>query len=154
MKRIFLASLTVFSFLTGFSQAAAPLAPKPSKAVISFAKPSFNFGSIPQNVPATHVFSFTNKGSEPLVLSNVQPSCGCTTPDWPKEPVAPGKKGVIKATFNAATVGTFTKSITVMSNAKNGTVILNFTGEVKPATAAATKTANPSIATLPVPKKN
>jgi hypothetical protein len=153
MKRIFLASVMMLSCAAGFSQAAAPLAPKASKAVISFAKSNFNFGSIPHNVPATHIFSFTNTGTEPLVLSNVQASCGCTTPDWPKQPIAPGKKGTIKATFNAATVGTFTKSVTVMSNAKNGTVILNFAGEVKPATAATTA-AKPAIATSPAPKKN
>lgn len=153
MKKIFLLSVVMLSLFSGFSQTTAPLAPKDSKAEISFAKPSFNFGSIQQNVPATHIFSFTNTGSEPLVLSNVQPSCGCTTPDWPKEPIAPGKKGSIKATFNAAAIGTFTKSITVMSNAKNGTTILNFTGEVKAAAAAVT-TAKPAVATSQAPKKN
>jgi uncharacterized cupredoxin-like copper-binding protein len=101
-------------------------------ANISFDAESFNFGKIEEAKGAvSHVYNFTNTGSEPLVLQNVQPSCGCTTPEWSKQPVVPGGKGFIKATFNpAGRPGPFAKSITVVSNAASSPVILKFTGEV------------------------
>jgi hypothetical protein len=77
------------------------------------------------------VYNFTNTGSEPLLIQNVQPSCGCTTPEWSNKPIVPGGKGYIKATFDpAGRPGTFTKSINVLSNAVNNLVVLKFSGEV------------------------
>ncbi len=101
-------------------------------ANISFDTETFSFGKIEEIKGAvTHVYNFTNTGSEPLVLQNVQPSCGCTTPEWSKKPVVPGGKGFIKATFDpAGRPGSFAKSITVVSNAVNSPVVLKFTGEV------------------------
>ncbi len=74
----------------------------------------FDFGRIPQGKPVTHVFVVTNTGKEPLLLENVQASCGCTNPEWSKEAIAPGSSAEIKVGFNAATEGPFEKSITVM----------------------------------------
>ena len=77
-------------------------------------------------------FSFTNTGTEPLVLSNVRASCGCTTPKWTREPVAPGAKGSIEVTYNPKNrPGSFNKSITINSNAENPTVVLRITGQVE-----------------------
>ncbi|MDZ7740844.1 MAG: DUF1573 domain-containing protein [Bacteroidota bacterium] len=76
------------------------------------------------------MFTFTNKGQKPLVLSNVRASCGCTVPQWPREPVAPGEKGEIKVKYNTNRPGSFNKSITVNSNAANSMVRLRIKGQV------------------------
>ncbi len=89
--------------------------------VLSFDFESHDFGEIPQGTPVTVEFKFTNNGGADILLSNVKPSCGCTTPEWPKEPIAPGETAIIKATFNAANAGPFNKAITINSNATEGT---------------------------------
>ena len=89
-----------------------------------------------------------------MVLSAVNASCGCTTPEWPKEPVAPGATATIKATYNAANPGTFTKTITVVSNAATPQTVLTIKGEVKPAVAPAATPAAAPKAQAAVPKKN
>lgn len=96
---------------------------------------NFDFGKIEQGKPQSHVFNFKNNGSEPIVITNAQASCGCTTPEWTKEPIAPGKSGFIKATYNAGSVGAFNKTVTVTANVPNSPVILTIKGEVltKPA---------------------
>lgn len=115
----------------GFSQvAAAKPEPKAEVAVAAFDAQAFDFGKIKQGVPATHEFKFTNKDKVPMIITNVQASCGCTTPDWTKEPIPPGGQGFIKATYNAAALGAFTKSVTVTSNVENGFVQLTIRGEV------------------------
>jgi|YNPMSStandDraft_1061717.scaffolds.fasta_scaffold44998_1 hypothetical protein len=103
-------------------------------AKITFAQESHDFGKIAEEKgPVTHEFSFTNTGAQPLIIQNVRASCGCTAPDWTKDPVLPGKKGVVKATFDPkGRPGPFNKSITVTSNAENSTVILTIKGEVIP----------------------
>ena len=75
--------------------------PTDVQATITFDKPEHDFGKIKEGTLATHEFTFTNTGKAPLVLSNVQPSCGCTTPEWSKEPIMPGGKGTVKAVFNS-----------------------------------------------------
>jgi len=67
----------------------------------------------------------------------VSASCGCTQPEWSKEPIKKGEKGYVKATYNAASPGVFNKTVTVVSNAKRGTVVLTLKGEVKAPTAPA-----------------
>lgn len=89
----------------------------------------FNFGKITQGKPVTHVFEFVNTSNAPLVLDNVQASCGCTTPQWSKEPVAPGAKAVITVGFNAAASGNFTKPVTITYNGNNTKQII-IKGEV------------------------
>lgn len=87
--------------------------------VISFEDASHDFGTLKQNSPATYTFQVKNTGTAPLFVTNVEPSCGCTTPDWTKTPIAPGKTGTIKITYDAATKGPFNKSVYVKSNASN-----------------------------------
>jgi Protein of unknown function (DUF1573) len=89
-----------------------------------------DFGKIKQGVPVSHEFKFTNTGKAPLIIVNAQPSCGCTTPDWTKTPVAPGQSGFIKATFNAGAVGPFNKTVNVTANVEGGFVLLTIKGEV------------------------
>ena len=99
-------------------------------AVASFEAQNFDFGKIKQGTPVTHEFKFTNTGKVPMIITNVQASCGCTTPDWSKEPIPAGGKGFIKATYNAASVGAFNKAVTVTANIPNGSVQLFIKGEV------------------------
>lgn len=87
---------------------------------IVFQESSFDFGDITQGDVVEHVFTFENTGNQPLILSNVQTTCGCTAPSWPREPIAPGDTGEIKVKFNSrGKVGMQNKIITVISNAVN-----------------------------------
>ena len=112
--------------------------------VMTFAESKFDFGNIKQGDIVEHVFKFKNTGNAPLVIKQVDVTCGCTTPEWPKEPIAPGKSGVIKAVFNSAgKMGQQNKVITFQSNATNAptqvTIVSNVqekapaVGLVKPA---------------------
>lgn len=107
------------------------------KAKIEFQETSFNFGSIHEaDGKAVHVFQFKNTGDSPLILTNVRAGCGCTTPEWSRQPVAPGESGNIKVSYDPRNrPGSFTKSITVNSNAANSVVSLTIRGNVtrKPA---------------------
>jgi hypothetical protein len=116
----------------------APAATTPTSDVPEFVfeAESHDFGTIAEGTQATFEFKFTNIGKEPLVISNVQASCGCTTPKWTNEPIAPGKTGTITASYNSSgRPGPFTKSITVTSNAKSNPKVLTINGvvEAKPA---------------------
>ncbi len=87
---------------------------------ITYDETTHDFGDIVQGQIVTYTFKFQNTGKEPLIVSNVLTTCGCTVPAWPKEPIAPGKKGEITATFNSAgKMGKQNKVITVLSNATN-----------------------------------
>lgn len=97
---------------------------------IIFDKLEHDYGTIVQGGDGNSVFTFTNKGEKPLVLSNVRASCGCTVPQWPREPIAPGETGEIKVKYNTRIKGTFAKSITVNSNAANSVVRLRVKGQV------------------------
>ncbi len=101
-----------------------------SKAVISWEKTKQDLGKIPQGKPVSITYEFTNTGNAPLIIASVSPSCGCTTNDFTKNSIAPGKKGFITLTFNAAIAGSFTKSATVNTNAEPGQILLYFNGEV------------------------
>jgi len=102
---------------------------------IFFAKTTNDYGTIEQGSPGTCEFKFTNKMKSPLVLTNVRATCGCTVAEWPKEPILPGKTGSVKVNYNTKITGRFAKTITVNSNASNGTVILSIKGTVIPAPA-------------------
>lgn len=91
---------------------------------------SFDFGKIKLNVPVTHEFTFTNKGNATLTISSVQASCGCTVAQYSKEPIEPGQQGFVKATYNAAKAGVFTKTVTINANTEIATVVLTIKGEV------------------------
>jgi len=100
------------------------------KGVMKFKEETHNFGKIEQGKPVTQEFVFTNTGTTPIVITNVSASCGCTTPSYTKDPVLPKQTGTIKATYNAAAMGTFNKSITIFSNAESPSLTLFLKGEV------------------------
>jgi hypothetical protein len=94
---------------------------------------SQNFGKVTDGEKVVITFHFKNTGTTPLVISNVQASCGCTVPSKPEEPIAPGAEGKITAEFNSeGRVGKASKNITVTANTKEGVAVLMFEGEVLP----------------------
>jgi hypothetical protein len=102
-----------------------------AQAEIKFEETTFDFGEITEGEQATHTFRFTNTGKQELIISNVRASCGCTTPNWTKAPVAPGETGIIKASYNSRNrPGHFNKSITIRANTKQGTHVLYIKGKV------------------------
>ena len=145
MKKLILslaivASATALSYGQASKATKATTAPQASRAAtapaakgpaITWEKTTYEFGNIPQGTPASGTFKFTNTGTAPVILSDVKGSCGCTVPEWPKEPIMPGKSAVIKATYNAANPGAFNKSITVTANTENSTQVLFIKGDVK-----------------------
>ena len=99
---------------------------------IEFTEMVHNYGTIAKKSDGNCVFQFTNKGNEPLILSNVRASCGCTVPTWSKDPIMPGQQGEIKVRYNTNNVGGFNKSITVTSNAVDSPrVVLRIKGKVQ-----------------------
>jgi hypothetical protein len=131
---------------TQAAQNAAPAPKKPdwqekaensARTAIQWASQEFNYGSVPSGTKVTHQFRFTNTGSEPLVLTRVKASCGCTTPSYSTEPVAPGEEGYIDVAFNTTgKQGVQNKSVTVTGNFEgNITQMLRISGEVTPAEA-------------------
>ncbi|OFX32336.1 MAG: hypothetical protein A2X08_03900 [Bacteroidetes bacterium GWA2_32_17] len=102
----------------------------PNSPEISFTKTIHNFGSLQKKSDASIDFVFKNTGKSPLVLKSVTPSCDCTTPDWPKGPIMPGKTGTIKVVYETKEMGVFNKTITVVSNAITNKIELSIQGEV------------------------
>jgi hypothetical protein len=97
--------------------------------VLKFKETEHDFGKIPQGKPVYYSFEITNSGTEPLKLDDVHASCGCTTPEWSREPIAPGASAVIKVGYNAAAEGGFDKAITITYNT-NQTKQLKIKGTV------------------------
>jgi len=104
----------------------------PNAPTVDFKEESYNFGDVSEGPQITHEFKFTNNGKEPLILSNVKASCGCTTPSWPKDPILPGKEATILVTYNTqGRPGKFTKTITITSNASNPNKVITINGTVE-----------------------
>ncbi|GAB3840090.1 DUF1573 domain-containing protein [Hymenobacter jeollabukensis] len=136
MKKALVLALSLT--LAGFAAQAQTSSVQPANAkqkvegpAFSFAESKFDFGKIKQGDIVEHVFKFKNTGTAPLIISNIGVSCGCTTPDWSKEPIAPGKSGTITAKFNSAgKMGMQNKVLTIESNATGGNAMVSLVGEV------------------------
>ncbi len=133
MKKFILLSLFVSMAMTAINaQEAKPQDTPKDGPKIEFTELEHNYGNIQKGGDGNCEFSFVNEGNEPLILTNVRASCGCTTPSWTKEPIMPGKTGTIKVRYNTNNVGGFTKTITVTSNAVNNPrVVLKIKGKVE-----------------------
>lgn len=125
-KPLYLSILLSFFFLGLFAQEK----PNNTNDSIVFEKTLHDYGTITQGSDGNCEFKFTNKGKASLVLKNVQTSCGCTIPEWPKEPIPAGKTGIIKVKYDTNRLGTFSKTITVSSNAKNSAVTITIKGNI------------------------
>ena len=94
---------------------------------------TIDVGEIPQSKPKAIVFEFKNTGKTDVIITNVQGSCGCTATDYTKESIKAGKSGIVTATYNAANVGPFTKTVTVTTNSEATPKVLTLKGTVKAA---------------------
>ena len=110
-----------------------------SGPVITFEEVAHEFGDIHQGDVVEHVFAFENTGTEPLIITNVQTTCGCTAPSWPRDPIAPGQANEIKVRFNSAgKMGRQNKVITVISNATSSSSQIKIVTNVLPKEVIAT----------------
>lgn len=108
--------------------------------VLTFEQSEFNFGQANEGDLVKHVFTFTNTGKSPLIIANATASCGCTVPDWPKEPIAPGQKSQINVEFNTkGKPGIQNKTVTITANTVPAITTLKISGTVK---GASTNTTN------------
>jgi hypothetical protein len=122
------------------AQSTTPAVDNKNAPEFKFEVEEYNFGTIKQGESVNYDFNFTNTGKEPLIITEAHGSCGCTVPQWPKEPIAKGAKGTIKVTFNSTgKMGMQDKTVTISSNAKEGSKVLHLKGNVEaPAPAPAT----------------
>ncbi|CAN5253424.1 hypothetical protein BH09BAC5_BH09BAC5_06150 [soil metagenome] len=135
MRKLFPVFILLVSTLRLSAQAPATT-PAPDAPVITFESTEINFGNVTQGSEAIRVFTFTNTGKSPLIISSIRGACGCTTfpESWPKDPIPPGGTATFKVKYDTSIrVGMFDKKITVLSNASNGTVEVKIKGNVVPA---------------------
>jgi hypothetical protein len=90
---------------------------------------TFDFGKVPVGKPAEHIFTFTNTGKAPIIISNVEVTCGCTVSNYTQTPVKPGEKGTIKVTVTKTSPTVFNQSVTIISNARTPKKVLYAKGE-------------------------
>ncbi|HVG40316.1 MAG TPA: DUF1573 domain-containing protein [Chitinophagaceae bacterium] len=128
MKKILLIAAVFMSGITAMAQQ------KPDD-VIKVNTEKYNFGKIKQNVPVTTYFEITNISKQPVVVETTWGSCGCTTPEKPKEPIAPGRTAKIKVDYNAAAMSTFEKDVYIKLAGVTETKVVKITGEVLDAAA-------------------
>lgn len=124
MKNVFLLGLLIAFSAAASAQTAATATTAPAIEVVQIKETTHDFGKIPQGRPATYVFEVQNIGKEPLKLDNVQASCGCTTPQWSKDAIAPGETSKITVGYNAYAEGYFEKTITVSYNQNQNKVLV------------------------------
>ncbi|SRX55527.1 DUF1573 domain-containing protein [Aequorivita sp. CIP111184] len=99
---------------------------------IAFEESQFDFGTIDQGTPVEHIFKFKNNGEAPLMIVNAKSSCGCTIPEYTKEPVAPGESGELLVKFNGSGQNQVSKTVTLTTNTKAGTETLTIKAFVTP----------------------
>lgn len=121
----------------------------PNAPKFKFETEVLDYGTIEHNADGNREFKFTNVGKEPLIISNAVGSCGCTTPQWPKEPIKPGGTGVIKVHYATDRVGAFEKTVTLTSNADVPSKVIKIKGVVNP---DPTPAVAPAAATPPAEK--
>ena len=142
MKKIYLivVGLTI-GYSTALAQSTTPATAPPAAnqkvvtdgPVLTFMETKFDFGNIQEGEVVTHTYKFRNTGNQPLLISDVRVTCGCTSPDWTKTPVAPGQTGFVTAQFNSTgKPGQNQKVVTVISNSVNGNTQISFIADVAP----------------------
>jgi len=122
-------TLGLMSF-TVISKEVTPTVKASETSSIAWKSETIDVGQIPQGTPKLIEFQFKNTSSKAVIITNVKPACGCTAADYTKESIAPGKTGYVKATYNAAASGSFTKTVTVTTSADVNPKVLTFKGTV------------------------
>jgi hypothetical protein len=112
---------------------AAPVKSNQPTTTIALSESNFDFGNIKKGAKVNHVYEVTNTGTNPLIISEVKPGCGCTAPDFTKEPIMPGKKGKITLSFDSSNFdGAVQKYADVFANVENAPVKLTFNANIQP----------------------
>ena len=126
------------NLVSGETEPAQPVAqseaevPSGPTTQMTFASDEYDFGKVKEGTQVTHEYEFTNTGKENLIINNAKGSCGCTVPQWPKEPIAPGKTGVIKVVFDSKSKsGPQSKRVTITANTNPPQSFLTIKGEVQ-----------------------
>lgn len=115
---------------------AAPAEPTGPTTEMTFAETEYDFGTVTEGEKVTHTYSFTNTGDEPLILSNARGSCGCTVPEWPRTPIAPGGTGEVTVVFNSrGKGGDRNQRVTLTANTEPTQTFLSLKGTVEKAEA-------------------
>lgn len=145
---LLLSAITLMAFSSSFGQEAskkvrakaktskavmAPkvvVAPKVENAGMVFEQETIDYGNVDFKSEGGREFVFTNNGTKPLLITNCAGSCGCTVPTWPREPIAPGAKGVIAVKYDTSRPGGFTKTVTVTANIAETAKVLTIKGTV------------------------
>ena len=132
MKKVLVSiGISLMMTFAAFAQnSAAQPAANPNAPGIAFDKTTHDYGTVTKGGDGTCEFKFKNTGIEPLILSNVTSSCGCTVPEWPREPILKGKSASVKVKYDTNRIGPINKTITVISNAKEASVQLKIIGNV------------------------
>ncbi len=141
MKKLFLAIMAISMLMACHSNQSnnnlasangATTANAGDGPVMKFDKDTHDFGKIKGGDKVTYTFQFTNTGKSPLIITDAVASCGCTKPEWPKEPIKPGETAGIKVTFNSAgKVGLQDKQITITANTTPAQNLVHLIGEVE-----------------------
>ena len=103
------------------------------ETTVALSESNFAFGKIKKGDKVEHVYEVTNTGTNPLIISEVKPACGCTVPDYTKEPILPGQKGQITLKFDSASFdGLVTKQAEVYANVEKAPIVLSFSADIQP----------------------
>ena len=139
MKKVLVTlGIAMVMAVSAFAQNATPQpASNPNAPVITFEKTTHDYGTVTKGGDGTCEFKFKNTGIEPLILSNVSSSCGCTVPEWPREPILRGKSASIKVKYDTNRNGPINKTVTVMSNGTAASIQLRIIGNVVEASTGA-----------------
>ncbi len=137
-KALLIVGLAFLGFNAAQAQSEVQKEVNPNAPEIVFDMDVIDYGQQEQGANGNRTFVFTNTGKEPLILTNVKASCGCTTPKWTRNPVAPGEKGEIQVHYDTKRMGQFQKNITVTSNAKTSNKVLTIKGKIMPKETAPT----------------
>ena len=134
MKNLFLLIILsgIMLSTSAIAQEEVPLE-KVTGPYITFQEETHDFGDIKQGDKVSHTFAFENTGTQPLIITDVKVTCGCTATNWPRDPIAPGQSSELTVQFNSAgKLGRQNKVVTIVSNAGNSMAKVTITGNVLP----------------------
>ena len=129
-KVLFILIIALISGTSLFAQTATTAQENPDAPIIFLEETLFDYGTIEQNGDGNHNFIYKNIGKEPLIFSKVRSSCGCTIPEWSREPLLSQQQDTIKVKYDTRRLGRFSKTVSIFSNAKKSMVVVRIQGEV------------------------
>lgn len=124
--------LSIFAVVALFATVSFAQTQPADGPVMSFENTEVDYGTIEQGSEPLRVFNFTNTGNEPLIISNAKGSCGCTVPNYPKDPILPGESAKIEVRYDTKRIGPFQKTVTLTTNEATPTHTLKIKGKVNP----------------------